>query len=165
MPAPTAYSEAQLKTFVVEELGTVATALGLTTSSASVTNAVYAVERILGVSDVASLTDMGKLEAVARWQAWLAAEATAITGVDLRSDGDEIKFSQRLAGIRARLAYAEALAARYAEVAALVGGGVPVPYAGGLSISERRSHRLDTDRTKPFFTRRLHEPSSASETR
>lgn len=159
MPAPTSYSESTLKQFMVDELAGTGTALSLTTSSASITNAVYEVEDVLGVSDVASVTDMTKLKAIARWQAWLAAEATAISNFDLKSSGDELKLSQILAGIRARLAYVEALAARYSEVAAIVGGGVPVPYAGGLSISERRSHRLDTDRTKPFFTRSLHEPT------
>jgi hypothetical protein len=162
MSAPVSYTEAQLKTFLVEELDTVATALGLTTSSASITRAVYAVERALGVSDVASLTDMAKLEAIARWQAWLAAEASAISNFDLRSSGDELKLSQILEGIRARLAYVEAIAARYSEVAALVGGGVPVPYAGGLSKSEKRAHRLDTDRVQPFFRRGLHEPYPSS---
>ena len=130
MPAPTAYSESSLKTLMVTELGPVATALGLTTASDQITDAVYAVERLLG-DTIADLTDMAKLEAVARWQAWLVAEAAAIGQYDLKSSGDELKRSQLFEHLQTRLSRAEAAASRYSEVADALSGGGGTAYTSG----------------------------------
>lgn len=103
MPAPTTYTESDLIAFMEVELGPTGVALGLLATDALL-QAVYAVQRLLGLDDVADATDMSVLEAAARWQAWAAAEAAAISQpAKLKSDGDEIDYSQRLAGIRERL--------------------------------------------------------------
>lgn len=91
---------------MVDELSATGVALSLTTSAAAITNAVYACERLLGDA-VADLTDMALLEAAARWQAWLAAEAASANQYDLKSDGDELKRSQWFDHIKARLKRAE----------------------------------------------------------
>lgn len=114
MPAPTSYTESALLAFMEVELGPLAASLGLLETDA-LQQAVWAVQRLLGLTDVANATNMALLEAASRWEAWKAAEAAAINSVDLKSDGDELKLSQRLAGIRARLASAEG--AYYAEKA------------------------------------------------
>lgn len=122
MAAPTSYSEASLKQLMVDELGATGVALSLATSAAAITNAVYACERLLG-DEIADLTDMALLEAAARWQAWLAAEAAAANQYDLKSDGDEAKRSQWFAQIQARLARAESDYYTAASVAAGSSGG------------------------------------------
>ena len=134
MPAPTAYTEATLKTLMVTELGSTATALGLTTASAQITDAVYAAERLVGAA-VADQTDLAKLEAIARWQAWLVAEAMAANQYDLSSSGDSLKRSQWFAHIQSRLARAEAAASRYSEVADALAGAGSVAYVGSVSTS------------------------------
>ena len=84
MPAPPSYTEDELKTFMVNELGATGTALGLTTSSALITQAVTAVVRLIGKA-IADETDMALLEAGARWKAWEAADAVAIGQYDLKA--------------------------------------------------------------------------------
>ena len=93
---------------MVDELGATGVALGLTTSSAQITNAVYSVERLLGVA-IASVpaADMAKLEAAARWEAWKASEAAATGQYDLGADGSTLKRSQFFEHIRMRLERAE----------------------------------------------------------
>lgn len=123
MAAPSSYTEAALLTYMVNTLSGVAGALGLTTSSAALTQALTATERILGVSDVADLTDMAKLETIARWQAWVAAADTAATSFDLASSGDSLKLSQLFEQISRRLADALDAALAYSEVQAASGAG------------------------------------------
>jgi acyl carrier protein len=123
MAAPSSYTEATLLTFMVNSLSGVAGALSLTTSSAAITQALTATERILGVSDVASLTDMQKLETIARWQAWEAAADTAATSFDLASSGDSLKLSQMFDQINKRLGSALDAALVYSEVQAASGAG------------------------------------------
>lgn len=166
MPAPSSYSEATLKQFIVDELGATGVALDLTTSAAQVVQAVYAVERVLGVSDVAVLTDMARLEAVARWQAWLAAQKAAVDQFDVKAGTNTLTRSQLWEHIVAMLADTAAVASRYPEVAAVIGSAypVPMPFAGGLSKSAKESAGEDTDRVPPFFTRTMHEPAGVGET-
>jgi hypothetical protein len=79
MPAPATYTEASLLDLMLDELGATGAALGFVVDDTPLVRAVAAVERALGVADVASVTDMALLESAARWQAWLAAEAAAIS--------------------------------------------------------------------------------------
>lgn len=134
MPAPTAYTEDSVKTLMVTELGATATALGLTTASAQIVDAVYAVERLVGAA-IADQSDMAKLEAIARWQAWLVAEAMAVGQFDLSSSGDSLKRSQVFDHIQSRLARAEAAASRYSEVADALAGAGGTAYTTSVSTS------------------------------
>ena len=65
MPAPTSYSEATLAQHMVNVLGSVATDLDLEDDSPAITAAVTSIERLLGVDDVADVTDMPVLESAA----------------------------------------------------------------------------------------------------
>jgi hypothetical protein len=158
MPAPTSHTETSLKQFVVDELGAVGVSLGLTTSSAQVAQTVYAVERLLGVSDVATVTDMPKLEALTRWLAWRAAKAAGVGKFDAKAGSTSATLSQIWDHLAAMLCEAERAAMRYPEAAAMLDGSVPVPYAGGLSRSDKALRAGDRDRVRPLFTRDLHEP-------
>lgn len=139
MPAPSSYTEATLAAYMVGVLSSAAGALGLTTASAAITQAVTTVERILGVSDVAELTDMAKLETIATWRAWQAALDTATASFDVSSGGgggtSSAKLSQLFDQIAKRLAMAEDAASIYSEVQAASGaGGVAVISSlGGVS--------------------------------
>lgn len=128
MPAASSYSESTLKTYMIDVLGGagsgVAGALGLTTASAGIVAAITAVERILGVDDVADVTDMAKLETISRWLAWSVAADMAATSFDLTSyPGDSLKLSQMFDQINKRLAAALDAALVYEEVQGVSGAG------------------------------------------
>jgi hypothetical protein len=137
VPAPVSYTEATLKTYMVAVLSSTAGALGLTVASDAIVQAVTAVERVLGVTDVASLTDMpAKLEAIASWKAWSAAEDSAMDAMDLKAGTAAINRSALYDHITKRLARAEAEASIYSEVqTALAGSGgvATVSSLGGVS--------------------------------
>lgn len=117
MAAPSSYSESALKTFMVEVLDSVATDLGLTTSSTALAQAVTAVERLLGVSDVAELDDMPVLEAAATWKAWAVALGVATTQYDLKAGSADLKRSQMFDALQKKVADSET--DYYAAVAAV----------------------------------------------
>jgi hypothetical protein len=108
MPLPAAYDENSLAAFMEAELGPLAVSLGL------------------GEGD-ALPAGLMKVRALARWQAWLAAEAAATEAVDLKAGSVGLTRSQLFDHIRLRLARAEAAALAYPEAqAAIAGGGVAV---------------------------------------
>jgi hypothetical protein len=116
-----AYTTSSLADLMVTELGPTGVALGLTDSSDAITEAVAEVAAILGEA-VADVDDDLKLRTVARWQAWLAAEAAAVNQYELSSDGSSLKRQQWFEQIGKRLARAEAAASRYSEVQAVLAG-------------------------------------------
>lgn len=116
MPAPSSYSESGLKTFMVDVLDSVAADLGLTTSSTAISQAVTAVERLLGVDDVADLDDMPVLEAAATWKAWAVALGVATTKYDLKAGSADLKRSQMFDGLQKKVSDSET--AYYAAVSA-----------------------------------------------
>jgi hypothetical protein len=91
------------------------------------------VERVLGVSDVASLTDMPKLEAIATWRAWSAAEDSAMDAMDLKAGTAAISRSQLFDHITKRLARAEAEASIYSEAQTALAGSGGVATVSGLT--------------------------------
>lgn len=135
MAAPVSYTESSLAAYMVATLDSVATALGLTAMSTSIVTAVTAVERLLGVSDVVTATDMALVEAAARWQAWLAADAAASVKFDLKAGSAQLWQSQIFAQIQSRLdsEYGFYLIEK-ARVAAATGTGV---FAFGLAHGRR----------------------------
>lgn len=82
MPLPTTYSELALAVLMRDTIGTeLAATLGWSLGDAdpgSYARAVYAALRLVGASDIASVTDMDALEAAARVAVWtLAAQHLA----------------------------------------------------------------------------------------
>jgi hypothetical protein len=127
--APTSYSDAALAAFMVVELGAgtpgdgVAGVLGWVPGSPRVEYAVHAVARVFNVSDVATVTNMAALEAVARLSIWRAAEAALVVAYDYTTEGQSSKLDQLWQ-------HAKAMVARYeGQCAAL---GVDVGTGGGM---------------------------------
>lgn len=152
------YTTSSLATFMAVELGAVGTVLGLTDGSEALDEAVNEVAAILGAA-IDALTDDLKTRTVARWQAWRVAKGAASGQFDLKAGSVDLKQSQVFKHIDAMLRDAELAAARYGDVAVVIGGRLPapVPYAGGLTVSDKQTREGDTDRVPPFFTRTLHE--------
>lgn len=138
MPAPSSYTESSLAAFMVATLGSAATDLGLTASSPGILAAVTAVERALGVSDVADLEDMPVLESAAAWKAWAAAYGAAVTRAsEIKAGSAGLKWGDRLDGLKAAMTLAEG--AYYEAVAAseaASGGGSGI-FAFGLACGGR----------------------------
>lgn len=119
MPAPINYDESALRSYVLVALGNVGAALGWTNATPQVTEAVYDAIYAYGPTDttvtpptydVALMTDMRKLRAFAKREAWKqAADATA-AWYDIGADGQSLKRSQMSvqAERRYNAAYAEA---------------------------------------------------------
>ena len=121
MPAPTSYSEATLAQHMVNVLGSVATDLDLEDDSPAITAAVTSIERLLGVDDVADVTDMPVLESAAAWKAWAVAYGAAVTQAsEIKAGSAGLKWSDRLDGLRQAMTLAEGAyyAARAASDAA-----------------------------------------------
>jgi len=115
-PVPTAYTETTLKTFLVADLSTTATALGWTTSTTQVVQAVYDAERLLGVSDVANASDAGAVEALGRVAIWRQAVKALVNRYDLTTVGQALKRSQHYDHAVAMLAFAEQDAMAYLPI-------------------------------------------------
>jgi hypothetical protein len=128
MALPAAYTESTLSALMEAELGPLAVSLGLDEGDA-LPEAVNEVIGLLGhaLSEETTTAGLMKVRALARWQAWLAAEAAATEAVDLKAGSVGLTRSQLFDHIRLRLARAEAAALAYPEAqAAIAGGGVAV---------------------------------------
>lgn len=130
MPLPTSYSEGALLAFMEVEIGPLLADLGLDTSDALL-EATYEVQGILGHA-VTDETDVTKLRAIARWQAWLAAYNAATNQYDLKAGSADLKRSQMFDQIEKRLARAEASASVYSEVQTALSGS-SMAYASSIS--------------------------------
>lgn len=130
MPVPTAYSESQLADLMLFELGGTASALGWELGEPQLMYAVYSVARLLGVSDVAAVTDMAALEVLARLSIWRAAKAGLADRYRLSIDGQAIDRQQHFD-------HAALMVAEYEQQAAGIGaGGIGVVTIHGIARSE-----------------------------
>jgi len=112
VPTPGAYTESGLALYMHAVLGAVASLLGYT-APGSYTEQVNDALTALGLTDIASATDVTALRAVARREAWKKAQADAAALYDFKADGGDYSRSQVLAGIAKSLASAEQAAAAY----------------------------------------------------
>ena len=105
MAAPTAYTEPQLADYMFRMLGQTATALGLEESSfdEAVNDALLA----CGVDAIADATDIPRLRALARREAWRLAAATAAGEFDFSTAGSSFSRSQLRRHVEAQLKHAE----------------------------------------------------------
>lgn len=79
MPIPTSYTEDSLGAYMHRSLGEMAVLLQLTADAAGFSDQIADVLIACGVDNIASVTDIAKLRAVAKREAWkLAMERTAI---------------------------------------------------------------------------------------
>lgn len=108
MPVPTSLTETQLKTFLVTELGDVGTALGWTTTTPQLVQAVSDAEVLLGVSDVATETNIPRAWAAGRVAIWRAAIRSLGAQFQYSADGQSYSRQQLQAMAKDSLAMAEA---------------------------------------------------------
>jgi len=123
VPLATSYNEAQLATYMLDELGPMAAELNWT-GAEHVQAAVNAAIREMGVAaigEVAGVADCGKLEAFARRAVWRRAVAHLAVEHDFDSDGQSFKRSQLQKQARTSLTLAEADAGVYASDELVVG--------------------------------------------
>lgn len=106
MAAPDIYTEDTLATFMLSQLGDVSGVLGWT-ALADVQEAVNATLLVYGVDDIADATDIAKLRAFAKREAWRLAVASLSTFYDFSNPEGQYKRSQMLAAAGKRLAEAE----------------------------------------------------------
>jgi hypothetical protein len=128
------YTAETLAAFMATKLGRTGVALGLTDVSDALVEAVADVAAVLGVSDIADLTDDLKTRTVAEWQAWRAAKGAAAGQYDLKAGTSSLTRSQFFDHIAAMLADAETAAMRYSEVAAILAGS-STGYVSGMNTA------------------------------
>lgn len=79
---------------MVVELGPIADVLGWVPGTPRVDYAVNDVETLMGVSDVATATDLPAVRTLARLCIWRAAEAWLASRYDITTEGQSLKLSQ-----------------------------------------------------------------------
>ena len=98
MALPAAYTEQTLSVYMASVLGPTATALGWMAGENDAGSFAEAVNDTLlayGVAAIAETIDIGKVRAIAAWQAWVWATRAAATKVDASTDGQSFSWSQR----------------------------------------------------------------------
>lgn len=114
MAPPTSYTEASLAAWMKAEIRDVATLLNWTsTTPGDYAQAVNRTLRAYGVSDIASATDMEKLEALALREVWKAAVSALTAAHDYEADGGDYKLNQALQAAERMLARATREASVY----------------------------------------------------
>jgi hypothetical protein len=113
MALPASYTEATLKTYMLACLGGLGTVLGLTTDSFA--EAVNDVLAAYGVDDIADVTDIPKVRALAKVAALRTAQAMAAGWYDFDADGGSFSRSQVAEQLAGLLAAAEGDALLYAD--------------------------------------------------
>jgi len=109
MVAPASYSETTLILYMHNALASVSDALGWTASSVELQEALNEVLLAYGVSDVtgiAGISNLRKLRALARREAWRAAMTEAAADYDFENEAGVMKRSQVFA--QAQKAYVQA---------------------------------------------------------
>lgn len=121
MALPSAYSEEDLKDYLLVVLGSVGDALGWDANTLLLAEVVNDTLLAYGVDAIADASDIPKLRALARWRVWLAA-VDALAGyytVSLPAEGGQLTRSQLTQQATVRLQAAEIEAGRYGSPYAL----------------------------------------------
>jgi hypothetical protein len=110
---PTSYTDSELKDYMHAELGAVSSALGWSVAAGDYDHALVRVLRAFGVTDAADASDMSKLEALARREAWRGAMNETVGDYDFSADGGSYSRSQIHEQCKARFETARAEAMQY----------------------------------------------------
>jgi len=116
MTVPTAYTEAELKTYLIMKLGEIATILGWTTATPQLGEAVSDTLLAYGLSDIAGVatpTGIAKLRALGAVMVWRAAVLSLSARFDFTDAEGSYKRSQAYDMALRSLALAEADAAQW----------------------------------------------------
>jgi hypothetical protein len=115
MPVPSHYTEASLRMYMLDVTGGLGTRLELATGDFY--EAVSSALLSYGVDDINQATDMAKLRAVARMEAWRTAWNKATGAYDFTADGSSFKRSDLAKQAQAQLEQAEREAMSYGAIA------------------------------------------------
>ncbi len=126
MALPTSYTDLTLAAFMQDELKAVATALGWT-AAASYDEAVNETVLVYGVTDIVLSTNILKLRALARVQAWHAAAAATAGDFNFQADGGRYDRSQMHEHCQRMLALTELEAEPYLTRASAVVSPIVYP--------------------------------------
>jgi hypothetical protein len=116
---PTSYTDSELKEYMHDELGAVATALGWSVSGGDYDRALVATLRACGVTDASNASDMAKLEALARREAWRIAVNETAGDFDYSADGGRYSRSQFHEQCERRFSQAQSEAMQYDDLYAV----------------------------------------------
>jgi hypothetical protein len=105
MTVPTAYTASQLQAFMLRTTGNLGTVLSLTTIDFE--DAVTDVLLGYGVNTIESASDIAKLRALAKVEAWKVAKAKAAGRTDFDADGASFTRSQLIEQAQSNLEMAE----------------------------------------------------------
>lgn len=94
MAIPTSYTEEELKAYMHSTLSATATSLNWNVADGYYNEPVIAAVLAYDVDDIEDATDMQKLRALARREAWRAVMAETSTDYDYAADGASLKRSQ-----------------------------------------------------------------------
>lgn len=108
MAAPTAYTEETLKAYMHTVLGAVATALEWSVAGGQYDEPVNEVLLAYDVTDIANATNVRKLRALARREAWRAAVNSLASNYNFSADGARHDLSQVYEQAQKQLEAAEA---------------------------------------------------------
>lgn len=108
MASPPAYSELGLAAYMAVILGDTALALGWTAETEQLTEAVNDTLAVYGVRSIVSATDIPKLRAIARWQAWRAVVDSVASRSSWSADGQSVSDGDWQARALRSLSLAEA---------------------------------------------------------
>lgn len=131
MSVPSSYTEETLASFQLVSLSDVAGILDWTADTPEIQEAVTETLLAYGVEDIASATDIRKLRALARVQAWQAAADALASRYDFEADGGRYDREKLHAHALAQLAAARA------QVASITDPTPPSSTGGGVSTSLR----------------------------
>lgn len=109
MAIPTSYTEYELSEYMLSVTAAVSASAGL--DSLAFDEAVNDVLTAYGEADIADVTDVAKLRALAKVEAWRTVIGYLMTAYDFSADGGSYKRSQMLTGAEKALERAEADAA------------------------------------------------------
>lgn len=115
MAIPSSYDEDTLKAYMLAALGDLGSVLGLTTGSfaEAVNDTLLAYGAPSGATDIADATDIPKLRAFAKVEAWKVALTAASGRIDWAEAGASFKQSEYRKAAREGLALAQSEAVAY----------------------------------------------------
>lgn len=113
MPVPLSYTEATLRPWLALELGDVGTVLGWDAGHPQIDQALVETTRLLGptVTDVAEVTDAGRVERLGAVAAWRRAVKSLGARITVTEDGQKFDQSDLQKMAQASLLLAESAAA------------------------------------------------------
>jgi len=94
MPAPTAYTEAELIAYMQGVIGPDVRAALNWQAPEDYEQIVWSVQRMLGLDSIESASDMVALEAAARYAVWDAVVRHSVAWHDISTDGQSLSLSQ-----------------------------------------------------------------------